>query len=140
MDIIENIEIYEQEEKQETEDQMMFNRMVNFLLDLDHDKLTVEQLDNLIKIVDKIEFLGGDFEEVKERKIYKRAKKSSASTRQYARNYYSKNKGKLKRRKTKIERSVDGKKRKKNKDKMAKMGKSPSGRNKIIYNTVGHTQ
>jgi len=137
MDILEAIELHEQDEEYSEEDQDMFNRMVNLLLAIHHDNLAVEQLDKLVEIIGQVEFLGGDLEE---RKIYKRAKKSHATTKQYARNYYRKNRIKLEKRKKKISNSAAGKKRARNKSAMAKQGKAPSGRKKVIYHTQGHTQ
>lgn len=140
MNVLKAIELYEQEEEYSEEDQVIFNRMVNLLLAMDHENLNVEQLDTLLGIVDKIEFVGGDLEEVEERKIYKKSRKSLATTKRYAQNYYRKNKLTLQKKKKKIAKSADGKKRAKNKATMAKQGRTPSGRTKVIYHTKGHTQ
>jgi hypothetical protein len=117
----------------ETEnDQVIFDRAINFLLALDVDKLHTEQLDNLAKIITQIESSADNIQEVKH------ARKSLATVKTYARSYWRKNRIRLKARKKKIARSAEGRKRLRNKDRNSKVGKTPGGRRKILYNTIGH--
>lgn len=130
MDILEKIEEFEDDDFDESE---IFEKVLNLLIDLDPEELNDSQIDKLGKIFDDIEELGiDDIDEIK------RAKKSLATIKQYARAYYRKKKLQLKKAKRRIMRSAEGRKRAKNKKRMAKQRKSPGGRKKIIYNTKGH--
>ena len=129
MDILERIEEFENEE----DESEMFEMMLNLLIDLDPDILNDSQIEKLEKLLDDIEVLGID--DVDEAR---RAKKSLATIKQYARAYYRKKKLQLKKAKKRIMLSAEGKKRKKNKKRMASQKKSPGGRKQIIYNTKGH--
>jgi len=110
----------------------MFDKSIDFLLSVDIDKLHDEQLDMLSDIITKIETSAENIQEVK------RAKKSLATVKQYARAYGRKNRISLKAKRKKIARSAEGRKRARAADRMAKAGKTPTGRKRIIYNTQKH--
>lgn len=127
MDILLEIEEFE-----DGIDQIMFSRSVNLLLAIDPEILTDKQLEDLMDIISQIEFLGGAMEEAKF------ARKSLASTRQYSKSHYRKNKISLKGKKERIKNTVDGRKRKRNKKRNANAGKSPIGRLFVKYHTKKH--
>jgi len=111
----------------------MFERSINFCMGLDIEKLHEKQLNKLSSIILKIEQSASDnLHELK------RAKKSKATIKQYARAYGRKNRISLKAKRKKIARSVEGRKRQRNAKRNAAVGKTPSGRKKVIYNTKKH--
>ena len=105
-------------------DEQLFNKMANFLINLNPDDLSYEQTQEIINIIDELD--GLDEERL--------ANKTTLDKNQYSKKWYSMNKMEIKRRKGKLERSSEGKKREKMKDKMEKVGKTPTGRNKLKYN------
>jgi len=129
-DILEAIEDFTEDDI----DEKIFDRAINFCLSLDPEILTDKQLEDLSNIILSIEQSADD--DIQE---LKRAKKSLATIKQYARSYARKNRISLKAKKKKIARSADGRKRARAKDRMARAGKTPSGRRKILYNTIGHS-
>lgn len=112
-----------------TFDEKLFNKMANFIINLDPDKLTDTQLEGVINMIDSLEI---EIENLQERKGM--ARKSTLSKNQYSKKWYSKNKTEIKRRKEKFRRSSEGRKRAKMKRLNARRGKTATGRNKIQYN------
>lgn len=112
-------------------DEKLFNQSMDFIFSLDVDILTDEQLDALQLIIDELS-ASENIDELK------RAKKSLAVRKQYGRAFWRKNKIRLKAKKKKIAASADGRKRARAKERMAKANRTPSGRKKILYNTIGH--
>jgi hypothetical protein len=147
MNLLERINIYEQEtqnlKKGETKvdlefnfDEALFDKMANFIINLEPDKLTDEQLE---KVINMIEDLEPDLEEVQEQeqqqqKKRRRAKKSTGLEKSYGRKWYRMNKVNVKKRKKKFMRSAEGRKRMRLKDRMARIGRTPTGRKKLSYN------
>jgi hypothetical protein len=121
-----------------TSDEDLFNRMADFITDLDPEILTDEQIETVIGILDDIEILVGDEDESVEESARK-AKSSLASKKTYGRQWYRKNKTKVKSQKKKMQRSAEGRKREKAKSRMMKGNKTPTGRPIRKYNTQGHT-
>jgi hypothetical protein len=74
-------------------------------------------------IIDRIDIF---LEEVK-------AKKTPTSKKQYAGKYYRQNKEKVKRNRIELNRSIEGKKRKRMRPYMKKQQKTPTGRHKVNY-------
>ena len=64
-----------------------------------------------------------------------KAKRSAVGKKQYAAKHYRINKLKKKRKKEEVERSIEGKKRKRMKPIYSKQRKTPTGRHKLEYNT-----
>lgn len=118
-------------------DEELFNRMADFITDIDPDILTDEQLETAIGILDDIEILIDDGDAVEE--AAKRAKKTLASKKTYGRQWYAKNKTKVKKQKEKMQKSAEGRKRQRKKGTMLKGNKTPTGRPVRKYNTRGHT-
>lgn len=136
LDIAEQIENYFGTSKIEfepTED--MFNRMANFIFDLEPDSLSDEQLEEVIDLISSIETKDEDEtnESINEDKM---AGKSSPSERQYARKYYRNNITKIKRKKVLFKRSSEGRKRKKLSRIMSNSHKTPTGRKKVKYRRI----
>jgi len=117
-------------------DEELFNRMADFITDLDPDILTDEQLNIAIGILDDIEVLVDD-DSIEE--AARKAKSSLASKKTYGRQWYRKNKTKVKTQKKKMQKSAEGRKRERAEDRMKKGNKTPTGRPIRTYNTQGHT-
>ncbi len=107
-------------------DEQLFNKMMDFIVDLDENQLTEDQLNKIISILDDIDFK----DEVSE---IKRAKRTPMQKRLYARKYRKKNRQKIKMRRKKFLRSAEGKKRARLAKRMAKAHRTPTGRRKIKY-------
>jgi hypothetical protein len=107
-------------------DEQLFNKMMDFIIELDENQLTEDQLDKVVDIIDNIDFE----EEITE---IRRAKKTSIQKKIYARKYRKKNRQKIKMKKKKFQRSAEGKKRKRLAQRMAKTHKTPTGRKKVQY-------
>lgn len=120
-------------------DEELFDRMADFITDLDPDTLTDEQLDNAIKIMDDLEILMDDPEDELTEVRAKRAKRDLPSKKTYGRQWYRKNKQKVKIRKRKMMKSAEGRKRERAEPRLKKSGKTPTGRPIRKYNTKGHT-
>ena len=108
-------------------DEDLFDRMLDFIVDLDPEILSDEQLDEVNLILDDLEIEGEDVSEVKF------AQRTSADRRRKSKQYYRKNKSKIKRKKKVFQRSAEGRKRKKVAGRMAKANKSPTGRRKVRH-------
>ena len=117
-------------------DEELFNRMADFITDLDPDILTDEQLELAMGILDDIEILVDD-EPVEE--AARKAKSTLASKKTYGRQWYRKNKTKVKAQKKKMQKSAEGRKRENAKERMQKGNKTPTGRPLRTYSTQGHT-
>jgi len=107
-------------------DEQLFNKMMDFIIELDENQLTEEQLDKVVDIIDNIDFE----EEITE---LRRAKKTTMQKKLYARKYRKKNRQKIKMKKKKFQRSAEGKKRKRLAQRMSKAHKTPTGRRKVQY-------
>ena len=108
-----------------------FERVLNFIINLEPEQLTDEQLDEVVSIIDMLEFQGEDgISEVI------RAKKSTAEKKREARQFWRRNKAKIKLRRKKFKLSAKGRKRKQLKKRMEKVNKTPLGRKRIQYNVV----
>ena len=112
-----------------TFDEKLFNKMANFIINLDPDKLTDTQLEGVINMIDGLEI---ELEELQEREGM--ARKSTLSKNQYSKKWYRTNKTEIKRRKEKFRRSAEGRKRAKMRRLNARRGKTATGREKIQYN------
>lgn len=119
-------------------DEELFNRMADFITSLDPEVLTDEQIETVIDILDDLEILVDDGDEAVE-EAAKRAKKTLASKKTYGRQWYRKNKTKVKTQKEKMKKSAEGRKRAKAKTRMLRGNKTPTGRPVRKYNTQGHT-
>ena len=78
-------------------------------------------------IIDKIDLMLG------ETFANKLAKKSSTKKKQVQRQYYARKKTTIQARKEKFEKSAEGEKRKKKKDTMEKVNKTPTGKKKVQH-------
>ncbi len=107
-------------------DDPIFTKMANFVLSLDPNKLTNEQIKQVVDIVEDLDFEKKN-EEVK-------AKKELTSKKQYASTYFRKNKVTIKKKKIELNRSIEGQKRNRMKPIMSKQRKTPTGRHKVSYN------
>jgi len=118
-------------------DEELFNRMADFIIELDPEILNNYQLQIVMNIINDLEILSDDGEEIIE--AAKIANKTLASKKTYGRQYYRKNKNKVMTQKERIAKSAKGRKREKAKDRLAKGNKTPTGRPIRKYHTKGHT-
>ena len=135
-DILEQVDSYLKEPPVETDDgQEIFDRVVDFIMNLHPDSLTDNQLEEVMDILDNLS-PGGDLEE--QERTYRLANKSPMKKRQLSRKYNRQNNVEIKKRRVKLSRSLDGRKRKKLKKPMGKRGLTPGGREKVRYHpTMG---
>jgi len=109
-------------------DYNVFYRMANFIINLDPDLLDDKQVDEVIEFIDEIE--QDDINEIGSPKLAKRA---SSAKNQASKKWYRKNKTEIKRRKSKFRRSAEGRKRMQAKERLARQGKTGTGRRKVRY-------
>lgn len=130
MDLLEKIEdIIEQENNiisvddkkikpEFTFDEKIFNRLANFVFNLDPDSLNDDQLQEVMGIIEDIET---NFEEIKEQGNPRLANRSTVGKNNASKKWYRENKSRVKKKKKEFERSSKG--RKKQKEKIEKQGK-----------------
>ena len=109
-------------------DDIIFDRLMNFIMELDPEILSDEQLEEISDILDKIEMHGEEVSELR------RAKRSGAEKKRISRQFYRRNKQNIRKKRAKFKKSAEGRKRKRVKTRMAKSNKTPLGRRKITYN------
>ena len=113
------------------EDEMqndLFDKMADFILELDEELLTDEQQDVYGEILD--DFDDDDLDNIDEIRM---AHRTSAKDRMKSKAYLRKNKQKVKRKKKKFKKSAAGKRRLIKKKKMAGRNKTATGRKKVRY-------
>ncbi len=107
-------------------DNELFNKMANLIVTLEADNLTDRQLDKVLEIIE-------DFEDADELEEEVKAKKTTINKKAYAGKYYKQNKGKIKKKKVELEKSIEGQTRSRMKPIMSKRRKTPTGRHKVSY-------
>lgn len=107
---------------------LVFEKMADFVTNIDHRYLTEEQKVKLLGIIEKIE----EDEELDEAI---KARRSASQKKQYASAYYKSNKAKLKTQKNSLKTSIEGNTRKVMGPIMAKSDRTPTGKKKLSYNT-----
>jgi len=142
-DILEQeIHILPKDSKVKTEfsfDEMLFNRMANFIINLDPDSLSEDQVQEIIDMIEELE-VEFDEEGIEEIKTPRLAKRTAANKNQYSKKWYRTNKNSIKRRKAKMARSSQGRKRAIKKGRMARIGKTATGRRKVRYHRRKRSQ
>lgn len=111
-------------------DEEMFDRMANFIVNLDPEKLSDDQLE---KVLNMIEDLEPEVEEIEELRKPRLAKRTPAIKNQYSKKWYRKNRTHVRRRKAKFRRSAEGRKRANKRERLSRQGKTPTGRKKVRY-------
>jgi len=104
----------------------LFDKMANLIVTLEADNLTDRQLAKVLEIIE-------DFEDADELGEEVKAKKTTINKKAYAGKYYKQNKVKMKKKKIDLEKSIEGKTRKRMKPIMAKGRKTATGRHKVTY-------
>jgi hypothetical protein len=112
-------------------DEEMFNKMANFIVNLDPDKLSDDQVDVVLDILDELD--DDELEDVQELRKPKLAKRTPATKNQYSKKWYRKNRTHVKRRKKRFKRSAEGRKRANKREILARQGKTATGRKKLRY-------
>ena len=130
-DVLEQVNKFLEEPVEEDDKQEIFNRVANFILQLEPDSLSDDQLDEVVEILDQLEF-DDEIEEQQTRRPVL-AKKSSLKKKQYSRQYTRKNRGRIKRKRIQFKRSGEGRKRALLKKRMSLKFRSPTGRKKVRY-------
>ena len=114
-------------------DEDIFSRMFDFIMNIEPDSLTTEQLNTVMSIIEDME----SQDEMGESIL--KSKKAKMSHNRYSKKYYSLNKNKVNSKKAQIKKSLEGK-TKENKEKvMGKSDRTITGRKKTRYNTSDHT-
>jgi hypothetical protein len=112
-------------------DEDLFSKMANFIVNLDPDSLSDEQLDFVIDFINDLEVQTG--EEIQEVSNPRMAKITNPTKNAASKKWYRQNRLHVKKRKKKFYRSAEGRKRLKKKERMERMGKTATGRRKVRY-------
>jgi hypothetical protein len=146
MDILQKIqEAIGEEEVDDVDisnDEYIFQRMADFILDIDPETLSIEELDKALEILDEFERIAED-EKVEEDItpiVSRLSNRSGDMKRSYARKWYRIKKDKIKKSKERFLRSSEGKKRSKSKDRLALAGRTPTNKDKVKYNVSHKTE
>ena len=114
-------------------DELLFNKMADFISNLNPEILTDPEIEKAIEIIDDFK----DEDEVDEIRL---AKKSVVDKKQYSKRYYRKNKTKIQRNKSKFKKSAEGRKRSTFAKTHKTSGVTATGRRKVKYhNRTGST-
>jgi hypothetical protein len=111
-------------------DEQMFSKMANFIINLNPDSLNDGQVQEVINMIEKLELEDEDIQEVKKPKL---ARRTLATKNQASKKWYRKNRTNIKRRKARFKRSSEGRKRLMKKERLARQGRTPTGRKKVRY-------
>ena len=109
-----------------TFDERILSRMTNFIFNLDTDTLSDEQVYEVMDIIKNIELIAEG---------NRLARKSLLGKNQSSKKWYRQNKKSIKNRKERFIRSAEGRKRSKNKGRLDRIGRTPTGRRNVKYNT-----
>lgn len=135
MDLLETIDYALEHEdmilpKKETEDKVdLFSRMANFIINLEPDDLSDNQVQEVINMIETLED-EYDIQEVRKPRL---ARRTPQTKNQSSKKWYRKNRTEIKRRKAKFRRSAEGRKRMMKKERLARQGKTATGRRKVRY-------
>ena len=134
-DVLEQVDNFLNEPVEEEADikQELFNRLASFILELEPDSLSDNQLDEVVEILDHLEFEDELEEQQKSKRRPKLANKTPIKKKQYSRQYTRKNRVKIKRKRIQLKRSGEGRKRKKLKPRLAKKFRTPTNRLRVRY-------
>lgn len=132
-DVLEQVDNFLNEPVEEDNKQELFNRIANFILQLEPDSLSDDQLDEVVDILEQLEF-DDELEEQTQRPTL--AKRSSVKKRQRSRQSTRSNRGKIKRKRIQFKRSAEGRKRSLLKKRMEIRLKTPTGQKKKRYHTT----
>lgn len=135
MNILERIKIYENDMEDDDFPDELFGRMAEFIMSLDPEMLSDDELEEAISILQEIEIAFG--ENIEEAKL---AKNAGATKKSYARKWYRMKKNDIKKGKERLKRSSEGRKRLRIKDRLAKSKRTPTGRKKVRYNVSHKTE
>lgn len=109
-------------------DEKIFAEMANFLISIEPDQLTDDQLQKMVEIFTNMESEADQIEE----EI--KAGKETKTKKMYAASYYRGKKQTIKKKKVELKRSLKGKTRERMEPIMLRGRKTPTGRHKVTYN------
>ena len=131
-DVLEQVDSFLDEPVEEDNGQEIFDRVVDFIIELEPDSLSDDQLEEVMEILDHLEF-EEELEEKKQTRRPKLANKTPIEKKQYSRQYTRKNRTRIKRKRILLKRSGEGRKRKKLKKRLAQKFRTPTDRLKVRY-------
>jgi len=111
-------------------DEKIFSKMANFIINLEPDKLTDSQIEEVIDMIEKLEV---EVEDIQEEGNPKLARMSTSTKNQASKKWYSTNKTQIKKRKERLKRSSEGRKRLRTKERLESQGRTSTGRRKVKY-------
>lgn len=115
-------------------DSDIFERMVDFLIDLEPEQLTENQLGILIDILEDMEITYEPLEdEIEEATIRRRRKRTKPSEKRERRQYYRRHRAQIKRKVKRYKKSAKGRRMKKLAKRMAKRGKTATGKRRTKF-------
>lgn len=112
-------------------DDELFEKMADFIISLDDEPLSDDAFEEMEDILEELDY-EDDGEEIDELRMSKR---TPSSKRMQAKRYARTHRTKIKRRKQKLSRSAEGKRRKRLTTRLAKAGRTATGRRKIRYHS-----
>jgi len=107
-------------------DEEIFNRALDLIVGLEPEQLNDEQLEEVMSLLDDLK-TEDDITELR------KSKRSAPEKRREARQYWRRNKQKIKLKRKKFRKSAEGRKRKRNRTRLAKSGRTAMGRRKVEY-------
>lgn len=115
-------------------DDELFEEMANFIISLEPDQLNDKQLEKILDIMEELD-VEPFFDEIEDEDVseIRLAKKTKKIKKIKAKKYYRRNKSKIKKRRKMFKRSAKGRLRKKKSIRLAKVGKTATGRKKVRY-------
>jgi hypothetical protein len=130
-DVLEQVDNFLSEPIETDDGQEIFDRLVDFIMNLKPDSLSDDQIEEVMDILDQLKIEDEITEQQK--RVPKLANKTPMEKRQYSRKYTRQNRVKIKKTRIKLKRSSDGRKRKRLKPNMGRKFKTPTGRDKTRY-------
>lgn len=110
-------------------DDKLFDRMANFIINLEPESLSDDQLGEVINMIDSLEV---DVDDIQEGRML--AQKSKLSKNQYSKKWYRKNRSRIKDRKKRFKKNAEGRKMKRMKEIRGRSGRTSTNRKKLQYN------
>jgi hypothetical protein len=133
-DVLEQVNNFLSEPVEPDDSQEIFDRVVDFIMNLEPDSLSDDQIEKIMDIISDLEPKDELEEQSQAKKTkFKLAQKSPMKKRQHSRKYYRQNRVKIKKKKVIFKRSIEGRVRKRLKKRMETRRLSPTGRKKVRY-------
>lgn len=117
------------------EDSDIFERMVDFLIALEPEQLSEDQLESLVDIFEDMEITYNDLEDSEEMEeaLAPKRRRIKPSEKRERRKYYRQHRAQIKRKVRKYKKSAKGRRMKKLAKRMAKRGKTATGKRRTKF-------